>query len=137
MADAGPEPEVVIEATYGWYWIVDWLQEQGATVHLANDEQVGMLERAIHDRLRDDRGFRTIQQINRIGPTMAAILVAEIGDVHRFRNAAALCSWAVSRPSITSRTRSAARRSQEDARSGIMRSLVTCATCWLESSLRV
>ena len=26
VADAGPEPEVVIEATYGWYWIVDWLQ---------------------------------------------------------------------------------------------------------------
>ena len=33
VAEAGPEPEVVIEATYGWYWIVDWLQEQGATVH--------------------------------------------------------------------------------------------------------
>jgi hypothetical protein len=25
IADAGSEPEVVIEATYGWYWIVDWL----------------------------------------------------------------------------------------------------------------
>jgi hypothetical protein len=35
-AEAGPEPEVVIEATYGWYWIVDWLRAQGATVHLAN-----------------------------------------------------------------------------------------------------
>ena len=31
VAEAGPEPEVVSEATYGWYWIVDWLQEQGAT----------------------------------------------------------------------------------------------------------
>ena len=30
IADAGAEPEVVIEATYGWYWIVDWLQAQGA-----------------------------------------------------------------------------------------------------------
>jgi transposase len=36
VADAGPNPEVVIEATYGWYWVVDWLQEQGAAVHLAN-----------------------------------------------------------------------------------------------------
>ena len=36
VAEAGPEPEVVIEATSGWYWVVDWLQEQGATVHLAN-----------------------------------------------------------------------------------------------------
>jgi len=30
VADAGPEPEVVIEATYGWYWIAEWFQEQGA-----------------------------------------------------------------------------------------------------------
>ena len=27
---------VAIEATYGWYWVVDWLQAQGARVHLAN-----------------------------------------------------------------------------------------------------
>ena len=26
---AGPEPEVVIEATYGWYWAVDLLQSWG------------------------------------------------------------------------------------------------------------
>lgn len=32
VAEAGPSPEVVIEATYCWYWIVDWLREQGATV---------------------------------------------------------------------------------------------------------
>ena len=36
VAEAGPSPEVVIEATYGWYWAVDLLQELGATVHLAN-----------------------------------------------------------------------------------------------------
>ena len=206
VAEAGPEPEVVIEATYGWYWIVDWLQSQGATVHLANpsalnwgkrrvktderdandlidmlrlgllpeawiappatrelrelvryraklvalrsglkaqvhavmakegvlpgvtdmlsqagnrqldemalgdvytirveslrdlievyDREVAMLERKIHERVRGDQGFRAIQAINGIGPTMAAILVAEIGDVTRFRSPAALCSWA-------------------------------------------
>src|SRR3974377_2504836 len=32
----GEAPQVVIEATYGWYWAVDLLQELGATVHLAN-----------------------------------------------------------------------------------------------------
>jgi transposase len=197
VAEAGPEPEVVIEATYGWYWIVDWLQAQGATVHLANpsglnwgtrrvknderdavdlidmlrlgrlaeawiappatrelrelvryraklvalrsglkaqvhavmakegvlpsvvdmfcgagnvpyatrveslrrmievyDGEVAMLETQIRERLRGDRGYRAIQAIHGIGPTMAAILVAEIGDVGRFRSAAALCSWA-------------------------------------------
>jgi transposase len=206
IADAGPNPEVVVEATYGWYWIVDWLQEQGAVVHLANpsglnwgtrrvknderdaidlvdmlrlgrlpeawiappatrelrelvryraklvalrsglkaqvhavmakegvlpavtdmfcqagntqldemklgdaytirveslrdlielyDREVTMLEGRIRQRLRGHRGYRAIQAINGIGPTMAAILVAEIGDVTRFRSAPALCSWA-------------------------------------------
>ena len=36
---AGPEPEVVIEATYGWYWAVDLLQSMGARVHLAKPER--------------------------------------------------------------------------------------------------
>jgi transposase len=36
MAKAGESPEVVIEATYGWYWLVDLLQEHGANVHLAH-----------------------------------------------------------------------------------------------------
>ena len=34
-ATAGPEPEVMIEATYGAYWVVDLLGDQGANVHLA------------------------------------------------------------------------------------------------------
>ena len=36
MAAAGPEPEVVLESTYGWYWAADLLQELGAHVHLAH-----------------------------------------------------------------------------------------------------
>jgi phosphoribosyl-ATP pyrophosphohydrolase len=36
IAKAGEGPEVVIEATYGWYWLVDLLQQQGAKVHLAH-----------------------------------------------------------------------------------------------------
>src|SRR6476619_750777 len=36
MARAGESPEVVLEATYGWYWAVDALREQGAQVHLAH-----------------------------------------------------------------------------------------------------
>ena len=37
---AGDHPQVVLEATYGWYWAVDVLQELGATVHLAEPERV-------------------------------------------------------------------------------------------------
>ena len=36
MARAGESPEVVLEATYGWYWAADALSELGATVHLAH-----------------------------------------------------------------------------------------------------
>ena len=36
MARAGDCPEVVLEATYGWYWAVDALQAGGANVHLAH-----------------------------------------------------------------------------------------------------
>ena len=31
MARAGEAPEVVLEATYGWYWAVDALQDAGAS----------------------------------------------------------------------------------------------------------
>jgi hypothetical protein len=34
MTEAGEAPEVVLEATYGWYWAVDVLQGAGAAVHL-------------------------------------------------------------------------------------------------------
>ena len=36
MARAGESPEVVLEATYGWYWAAEALAELGATVHLAH-----------------------------------------------------------------------------------------------------
>jgi hypothetical protein len=36
IARAGEAPEVVLEATYGWYWAVDALEEAGAIVHLAH-----------------------------------------------------------------------------------------------------
>jgi transposase len=206
VAAAGDSPEVVIEATYGWYWAVDVLEELGARVHLANpkalnwgdrrvkndvadatdladmlrlgrlpeawiappatrelrelvryraklvqlrsglkaqvhavmakegvlptvvdmfgpagqaqldevglaeaytvrveslrdlieiyDREVVMLEREIHRRLRDDRGYQAVQAINGVGRTIAAIIVVEVGDVTRFPSPRHLCSWA-------------------------------------------
>jgi transposase len=206
LRDAGEAPEVAIEATYGWYWAVDTLQELGATVHLVNpsglawenrrvkndyrdccdlldrmrlgklpeawiaphavrelrelvryrarlvmlrtglkaqlkavlakhglrppvkdlwgvagpvwldqldlprayttriesirdlveiyDREIDMLEREIHRELKDHPGYKAIQAIPGVGRTIAAIMVAEIGDVSRFANPQALCSWA-------------------------------------------
>ena len=36
LAEGGPDPEVVLEATDGWYWAADLLQAGGARVHLAH-----------------------------------------------------------------------------------------------------
>ena len=38
-------------------------------------------------RLAADPGYRAVQQIPGIGPVLAAVFVAEIGDVHRFPGA--------------------------------------------------
>src|SRR3954447_12703890 len=206
VSKAGDDAEVVIEATYGWYWAVDLLQDHGFSVHLAHpagndwgkrrvknderdardladllrlgrlaeawiaprelrqlrelvryrvklvqlrtglkaqvhavmakegvlprhgemfgpggnaqldaielgdcystrveslraaianyDREVVMLERRIHQRLRNDRGYQAIQTIPGVGRTIGAIFVAEIGDITRFANAEALTSWA-------------------------------------------
>ena len=206
VAKAGPNPDVVIEATYGWYWLVDLLQAEGANVHLAHpyglnwenrrvkndeldateladrlrvnklpeawiappkvrelrelvryraklvalrsglkaqihavmakqgilptltdmfcptgqrildempfdrvylirveslrdlielyDREIGILEREIAIWLRDDKGYWAIQALDGVGLTMAAIFVAEIGDVSRFAGPDKLCSWA-------------------------------------------
>jgi transposase len=206
LAEAGPDPEVALEATYGWYWAADVLQASGARVHLVHpsglhwgarrvknderdateiahrlrrndlpeawiappktrelrelvryraklvalrsglkaqvhavlakqgvipklddifgcegqrfldlvpldegytirveslrdlievyDREIAMLEPEIHRWLRDDAGYRAIQAIHGVGRTMAAIFVAEIGDIHRFPTAGHLCSWA-------------------------------------------
>src|SRR5436190_8611041 len=58
------------------------------------DREIAMLERRIHELLRDDRGYQAIQQLEGVGRTIAAIFVTEIGDIHRFRSPEALCSWA-------------------------------------------
>lgn len=207
IAKAGAAPQVVLEATYGWYWAVDVLQGAGAQVHLAHplgvkgfayrrvkndvrdasdladllrmgrlpeawiappaarelrelvrhrhklvhmassvkaqvhavlgkngiavtvsdlfgvagsaqlrrvslpdvfrarvDSQLRVLDalegevdrfdKLIRKQLRDDSGYRVIQQVPGVGPVFAAVFVAELGDVTRFADAGRLCSWA-------------------------------------------
>jgi transposase len=56
--------------------------------------EITMLGEVIADLLAGDRGYQVIQQLPGIGPVLAAVIIAEIGDVTRFRTAAQLCSWA-------------------------------------------
>ena len=56
--------------------------------------EITMLSEVTADLLRGDRGYRVIQQLPGIGPVLAAVIIAEIGDITRFRSAGQLCSWA-------------------------------------------
>jgi transposase len=186
IGKAGDRPEVVLEATYGWYWAVDALAAAGASVHLAHPLGItGMAHRRVKNdwrdaadladllrlgrlpqawiappsvrelrelvrhrmrlvgrrsgfkaqvqallaaapldpvprehvesllrvldtltceiatvttallkRVTDAPGWRTIQQLPGIGPILAAVIIAEIGDIHRFDGPRKLCSWA-------------------------------------------
>src|SRR5690242_20932784 len=53
-----------------------------------------MLTEVIADLLAGHPGYRVIQRLPGIGPVLAAVIIAEIGDVTRFRTAAQLASWA-------------------------------------------
>ena len=56
--------------------------------------EVAMLDRRIAAALADDAGYRAVQTIHGVGPVLAAVFVAEIGDVSRFAGPRQLCSWA-------------------------------------------
>jgi transposase len=64
--------------------------------HLAGElsTEITMLGEVIASLLAGDRVYQVIQQLPGIGPVPAAVIVAEIGDVTRFKNAGQLCSWA-------------------------------------------
>jgi transposase len=65
MARAGEAPEVVLEATYGWYWAADTLAELGATAHLAHPLGVKMFS---YRRVKNDqRGAADLADLLRMG----------------------------------------------------------------------
>ena len=56
--------------------------------------EIDLFARLVAARLRADPGYRAIQQIPGVGPVLAAVFVAEIGDVTRFGRPEQLASWA-------------------------------------------
>jgi transposase len=60
----------------------------------AVDFEIDVAAKLVATRLAHDRGYRVIQQIPGVGPTLAAVFCVEIGDAHRFTGTRQLCSWA-------------------------------------------
>ena len=67
IARAGEAPEVVLEATYGWYWAVDALQAAGARVHLAHPLGVKAFEyRRVKNDVRDAADLADLLRMGRL-----------------------------------------------------------------------
>ncbi len=56
--------------------------------------EITVLEQVTGELLCSHDGYRAIQALPGIGPVLAAIIVAEIGDITRFSDPARLCCWA-------------------------------------------
>jgi transposase len=87
IEEAGPDPEVVLEATYGWYWAVDVLQAVGARVHLAHPLGVkGFRYRRVKDDIRDAGDLADLLRMGRLPEAwIAPPPVRELRELVRHR----------------------------------------------------
>ncbi|MFD1534841.1 IS110 family transposase [Pseudonocardia aurantiaca] len=60
----------------------------------ALDFEIDTFARLLGGRLRTNPGYTAIQAIPGVGPLLAAVFVAEIGDITRFTRPQQLASWA-------------------------------------------
>src|SRR5207249_1522955 len=88
LADAGPEPEVVLEATYGWYWAADVLEGLGARVHLAHP--LGIKAFAYQRVKKDESDARILADLLRMGRLpeswVAPPAIRELRELVRYRH---------------------------------------------------
>jgi transposase len=67
VAEAGPAPEVVLEATFGWYWAADVVAEAGGRVHLAHPLGVkGFENRRVKNDIRDAELLADLLRMGRL-----------------------------------------------------------------------
>ena len=64
------------------------------------DAEIALFSGMVAARLARHPGYRAIQAIDGVGPVLAAVLVAEIGDVARFPGPTPLASWAGLTPQV-------------------------------------
>jgi transposase len=60
----------------------------------ALDFEVEAVSGPLRDGLAGHPGYRAVQAVPGVGPVLAAVFVAEIGEVARFADAGHLASWA-------------------------------------------
>src|SRR5690349_25022438 len=88
MARAGEAPEVVLEATYGWYWAADTLAAAGAEVHLAHP--LGVKAFSYRRVKNDERDAADLADLLRMGRLPEAWIapreVRDLRELTRYRH---------------------------------------------------
>jgi transposase len=78
--------DVVIEATYGWYWAVDLLQDMGYRVHLANPHGNDWGHRRVKNDERDAKDLADLLRLGRLAEAwIAPPKTRELRELVRFR----------------------------------------------------
>lgn len=87
IAKAGTDPQVVLEATYGWYWAADVLSAEGAEVHLAHPLGVkGFAYRRVKNDARDAADLADLLRMGRLPEAwIAPPAVRELREMVRHR----------------------------------------------------
>ena len=87
VAAAGPEPEVVLEATFGWYWAADLLSELGARVHLAHPLGNNWGNRRVKNDERDAADLVDLLRLGRLAESwIAPPEIRELRELTRYRH---------------------------------------------------
>ena len=78
--------DVIVEATYGWYWAVDLLAEMGYRVHLANPHGNDWGHRRVKNDERDARDLADLLRLGRLAEAwIAPPQIRELREMVRFR----------------------------------------------------
>jgi transposase len=87
LREAGESPEVVVEATYGWYWAADVLTAAGARVHLAHPLGVKAFEyRRVKNDVRDATDLADLLRMGRLPEAwIAPPVTRELRELVRHR----------------------------------------------------
>jgi transposase len=88
IARAGQNPQVVVEATYGWYWAADVLEAAGAEVHLAHP--LGVKAFSYRRVKNDERDCADLADLLRLGRLPQAWIapppVRALREITRYRH---------------------------------------------------
>ncbi len=85
---AGPDPEVVIEATWGWYWAADVVAEAGGRVHLAHPLGIkGFENRRVKNDLADATMLADLLRMGRLPESwIPPHSIRELRELVRYRH---------------------------------------------------